>query len=297
MTLRAPRGHEEIFELFERTAAAYQEPYFDADELRLWLTSPRVDLERDARVADKDDRVVSYVDVDPVGEEPVRWWCDVRVDPEANVRPLVEELLEWAEARTGEGVIRLWVPEVLEDVASAYTDAGYRRIRASYRMEIELTHDVPRPQFPDRITVRTLEPGQERVAYEVHDETFRDSWEHTTEPYEEWAHFLLDPAFFDPSLWFIAWDGDTPAGLALCRERYGLGWVGILGVRRGWRQRGLGRALLQHAFHEFRRRGFQRAGLGVDAESLTGANRLYESAGMRVARQLDFYEKQLPSVA
>jgi ribosomal protein S18 acetylase RimI-like enzyme len=48
-----------------------------------------------------------------------------------------------------------------------------------------------------------------------------------------------------------------------------------------------------HAFHEFRRRGFHAAALGVDAESLTGANRLYESAGMRVVRQSDVYEKAL----
>ena len=75
------------------------------------------------------------------------------------------------------------------------------------------------------------------------------------------------------------------------------GWVGILGVLREWRRRGIGRALLLHAFHEFKRRGLPRAGLGVDAESLTGANRLYESAGMHVVRQLDFFEKQLAPAA
>lgn len=35
----------------------------------------------------------------------------------------------------------------------------------------------------------------------------------------------------------------------------------------------------------------QGAVLGVDAESLTGANRLYEQAGMRVAARFDIYEK------
>jgi hypothetical protein len=46
-------------------------------------------------------------------------------------------------------------------------------------------------------------------------------------------------------------------------------------------------------FHEFHRRGFHGVGLGVDAESLTGANRLYENAGMRVYRRSDIYEKAL----
>jgi mycothiol synthase len=75
--------------------------------------------------------------------------------------------------------------------------------------------------------------------------------------------------------------------------RDGVGWVGILGVLRDWRRRGIGRALLLHSFDEFRRRGLPRAGLGVDAESLTGANRLYESVGMHVVRRLDFFDKQL----
>jgi ribosomal protein S18 acetylase RimI-like enzyme len=73
----------------------------------------------------------------------------------------------------------------------------------------------------------------------------------------------------------------------------GVGWVGILGVRRQWRRRGLGRALLLKALQEFRSRGFREVGLGVDAASLTGATRLYESVGMRVTAQFDIYEKQL----
>jgi ribosomal protein S18 acetylase RimI-like enzyme len=51
--------------------------------------------------------------------------------------------------------------------------------------------------------------------------------------------------------------------------------------------------LLLHSFAEFRRRGLRRAGLGVDAESLTGANRLYEEAGMHVSARFDIYEKMV----
>ena len=52
-------------------------------------------------------------------------------------------------------------------------------------------------------------------------------------------------------------------------------------------------AMLACAFDEFARRGYARAELGVDADSLTGANRLYEAAGMHVVRQTDFFEKTL----
>ena len=70
-----------------------------------------------------------------------------------------------------------------------------------------------------------------------------------------------------------------------------LAWVDNLAVRPAWRRRGLALALLHHAFREFRARDFPRAGLGVDGENTTGAVRLYERAGMHVARRWDQFEK------
>ena len=72
-----------------------------------------------------------------------------------------------------------------------------------------------------------------------------------------------------------------------------MGWVGTLGVRREWRKRGIGMSLLRHSFNEFYRRGKRKVGLGVDAQNLTGALRLYESAGMHVHQAFDQYEKEL----
>ncbi|KAA0260059.1 MAG: hypothetical protein EDM79_18925, partial [Chloroflexi bacterium] len=60
-----------------------------------------------------------------------------------------------------------------------------------------------------------------------------------------------------------------------------------------WRKHGLGLALLQHSFAEFYKRGKRKAGLGVDAENLTGALRLYEKAGMHVHLAFDTYEKTI----
>ena len=64
--------------------------------------------------------------------------------------------------------------------------------------------------------------------------------------------------------------------------RRGGGFVDWLGVRPQWRRRGLGRALLLHAFRELHERGAGRVGLGVDSQNPTGATRLYESVGMHV---------------
>lgn len=74
-----------------------------------------------------------------------------------------------------------------------------------------------------------------------------------------------------------------------------MGWVYTLGVRRPWRKRGLGSALLLTSFHEFYLCGLTEAGLIVDASSLTGALHLYEHAGMRVGRKYVIYEKEIRS--
>lgn len=45
-------------------------------------------------------------------------------------------------------------------------------------------------------------------------------------------------------------------------------------MRRPWRHKGIGLALLHHSFGAFYRRDIRKVYLGVDAQSLTGATRL-----------------------
>ena len=95
----------------------------------------------------------------------------------------------------------------------------------------------------------------------------------------------------------MAWSGEEIAGISLCWPKGEgdpeKGYIGILGVRRAWRGKGLGLALLQHSFVEFYRRGKKQATLHADAENITGALRLYTKAGMHIHRQFDNYEKEL----
>jgi mycothiol synthase len=136
-------------------------------------------------------------------------------------------------------------------------------------------------------------------------EAFKDHWGYLDTPFEEererWLHHMDTDAEFDPSLWFLAMDGEEIAGISLCKWKAfddpDMGWVNILGVRRPWRRRGVALALLRHSFREFYARGRCKIGLGVDAQSLTGATRVYEKAGMRSdpRRELLLYEKELQS--
>jgi ribosomal protein S18 acetylase RimI-like enzyme len=132
------------------------------------------------------------------------------------------------------------------------------------------------------------------------EESFQDHFGFVAEPLEEglkrFKHFWEGEGS-DPTLLYVAMDGDQIAGINLCRphafDDLDMGWAGTLGVLRPWRKRGLGLALLRHSFNEFYRRGKRKVGLGVDAQNLTGALRLYENAGMHVHQTFDQYEKEL----
>ena len=176
-----------------------------------------------------------------------------------------------------------------------HENEGYKPIRFFWRMEITLDGPPPAPAWPEGVELRPFELEKHNYAVHLaHEEAFRDHWGHTPHSYTDWQHRMNNEEM-DPSLWFIACDGDQIAGYALCRYRNDIGWVGTLGVRRPWRKHGLGLALLYQSFAEFYKRGTPVISLGVDAASQTGATRLYQKAGMHVAAEYVSYEKELRS--
>lgn len=179
---------------------------------------------------------------------------------------------------------------------------GYRHIRDSYRMRIDFDQPPAAPTLPPGIVIRAIQgEDEERMALFARYESFLDHWGAVDEGFEayyrRWKDIIARDPHHDPTLWFMALDGDQPAGItvnySLTEDDPDMGWVQSLGVRRPWRKRGVGLALLQHTFRALYARGKKRAGLGVDASSLTGATRLYERAGMRVERTFHTFELEL----
>ncbi len=253
------------------------------DSLLLEWRSPRIDLQRDTRVGDREYALVEIVDE--------RAFLGFAGEPS-------DELMRWALGRAAKGARRAlagaWTAE--QAVGRALERQGFSPVRHSWRMTIDLDTAPEIPAWPEGIEVRTFAEGDGQIFYAVQQESFDDHWEPVHVPFEDWAHHTLEAPDFDPQLWFLALQDGEPTGFSICRVHSadpGLGVVGVLGVRRPWRRRGLGRALLLHSFEQLRARGLRRVALGVDAENLTGADRLYESVGMRVVDRFDIYEKTL----
>jgi mycothiol synthase len=300
-----------LFNCWSRSVIGRDE-LIDLDALRNDLRSPGFAIEQDTRVVfAPSGKLVGYIEAWTTSKPPVHPWIWGRVDPDYEDQGIGTWMLLWAEGRALQALPNVpaelrFAPRVgtyreAEKAKRWFEDMGYRQIRSSYHMLIEMDAPVPEAEFPEGITLRTYNPEIDAASvYQAQRDSFRDHFGYLEEPFEEglkrFKHFWENESS-DPTLLFIAMDGDNVAGINLCRpqsfEDPDMGWVGTLGVPRPWRKRGLGLALLRHSFNEFYRRGKRKVGLGVDAENLTGALRLYQNAGMHVHNTFDLYEKEL----
>jgi mycothiol synthase len=206
-------------------------------------------------------------------------------------------LLEEFAKRSGVTELISQVSERNRTLIDLFLLNGYHSNLSFLLMEMTLHEPPADPLWAKGIQVRTFVPTQdEQATFLADEESGEDKGYHLPLDFEAWSKRMeLGAERFDPGLWFLACDGDEIAGVALNyydRESE-TGWVDHLGVRRPWRRRGIGKALLLHTFGEFYRRGIRRVRLSVDSASLTDAQRLYESAGMKTIQQYHIYRKSL----
>lgn len=284
-------------------------PTANLSSMRADWSNPYGDPQTNTRLVFDDDRLVGCASL---WTEPpcVTMYAGVRVHPDYKGRAIGGYLADWTETRAREAA-QSFAPQdarVVIHQAKSATDIdsrnfllarGYRDVRHFYRMLIELGDDLPAPELPEGIVMRQFDRERHmRAVVEAERDIFRDHWGFVELPFDQdlvgWEQWIDADEQHDPSLWFLAMHDEEIAGVCLCRghmaEDPDLGYVGSLGVMRGWRRQGIGLAMLHHAFREFHRRGKQRVSLDVDAESLTGATRLYEKAGMQVQRESVTYE-------
>ena len=237
----------------------------------IWDRVPHVDLQGDL-----------YVHPEHVGRgiEPVL------------LRRLEERTVEHLTAAPSGETVQLGVFAMVgTSLAQVLVDRGYTYVRTFLRMTIHLKQGYPATPNLEGIEIRRFRPGvDERALHRTIEESFADHYRFAPEPHEEWVSRRTGHEEFDPTLWLLAWEGDEPVAGVIPYQFEELSWVRELGVRRAWRGRGIGRALLLETFREFERRGQSQVSLGVDAENASGATRLYESVGMKEEQRHDLYQ-------
>jgi ribosomal protein S18 acetylase RimI-like enzyme len=175
---------------------------------------------------------------------------------------------------------------------SIYRGAGLREVRWGWTMERSLLEPISKPAAVEGLTFRNFtRPADNERFREAYNNSFIDHFEFHAVPQELWDHQLGRPQTRPELSWVAEPQGapGTLAGFCICEiedeeKRKGRpeGWIALLGTVRGWRGIGLGRSLLLRGLHSLKEAGMDTALLGVDSESPTGANRLYESVGFTV---------------
>ena len=187
----------------------------------------------------------------------------------------------------GRQELQLWVPR--RPGPEAFAEASGMAYSSSlWALRRDPSVPVAEAAFPSDLVIRALVPGADEPAFvELANETFLDHPSPLVLTIEE-ARRAHSRSGFDPaSILLVAPAADPARLVAFCRiSRHPddtgrtVGDVRLVGVRRGYRGRGLGRSLVTWGIGELMRAGVDELELSVEGRN-AGALRLYESLGFQ----------------
>jgi len=282
----------------EQVASQFDIPGLDLTQYAWVVTGPRGGL----------DALVSAVPLPSADRLTIHIGCEVK--PERRGAGLEERLFRFAEVQATRGaegvpdgaVFHSGIKATQTERAELLVRLGYRAVRWFLVLERPLAELAEEAAQPPGFSDEVLSPlDLSDDAFLVLDESFRDHWNQARFTLEQFRHLLTSIATA-PLQTLLARDPrGEPAGVCIAhvlahknaekgtRE----GEVAVLGVRRPYRGRGLGAHLLLRSLAWLRRQGMEVATIGVDAESLTGAHRLYERVGFTERSRAVVYHKRV----
>jgi mycothiol synthase len=295
----------DLYNTVERAAGGH--PGYIAVETAELVEALVTDPARDTRLYFAPDGTVAAAGVVPTPPEG-----GFRVDlfggvhPDWRGRGLGRDVLSWQLARTAEihdavAPDAEWQAEVgaLVDDHTAqrlFERLGLAPVRYFFEM-VASTKDVPAVALPARLRAEPYRPEVERALHAAHMEAFQDHWGYQSRGYEDWCAITVRSEGFRPELSRVAFDGDEIAGYVLtyADAQPDRCYIGQVGTKRPWRRRGLAGALLSEIMTTASGAGVEFMGLGVDADSLTGAVGVYERVGFEVESRFIAFRKPVPS--
>lgn len=294
----------------------------DADGLEFTISVENLEREfkhlencdpfQDFLFAEVDGAVVGYTEV---------WWKKdlsgnylfnqhVNLHPEWRVKGLRSAMLRYNERRLrdiakaqpqdGPRLFQSVAIDSEEDWISVLEGGGYRVFRHGLMLVRPNLEDIPDLSLPAGIEVRPVKPEHYRLVVGAWNEACKDMRGQvpiSDETFKSWQ----DSPVFNPSIWQVAWHGDEVVGTVMNfideedNKAYNRKRVHpeMISVKRGWRRKGIATALLARSLKVLKENGMTEAALGVDAENPSGARRIYEKMGFKVAKKASFYRKPM----
>lgn len=299
LTIRRPKNEDlaQVLALMQSCdIAEYGES--DSDKEDLVFDWQLLDLQQDAwLVFDPYNKLVGYAAVIPRRQD---LQFDCYALPEWHDASLAQKLLTLCDKR-GQTIaasrqeavkVHMYIAHVNKRDNHIATQAGFQAGTYYFQMQMDLIGSLQEAVWPVGIGVRTAVAQQDDQAIYTLIQTAFARPNRTAPAFAEWRSYMIETELFDPDLWFLAMAENKIVGASLCVPYETMGWVRQLGVLPDLQGKGIGAALLRHSFQVFKQRGFQKVGLGVDAER-SNSNRFYQQIGMQTSRQYDEYWKEI----
>ncbi|MET0966328.1 MAG: GNAT family N-acetyltransferase [Nakamurella sp.] len=262
------------------------------------MTAPGVDLERSGIAVLDGDRLVGFgwlrVSAPSASWKALPW---AGVLPGEHFIGIGRRIMAHLEARATDirdadapglpGELKIWVEETRPTTAELVRQLGYETWRYFFRMRRDLTEPVPTTAGLAGLLIRQYRPEDDDAFLEVSNASFGDHWGSTPMDRERWRAEFADSPSFRPELSYLALvDGDV-VSFVLTSEfeadtehrGYSTGYIARVGSLASVRGRGIASALLVRTLQALAQAGYRYAELGVDADSPTGAGRIYQRAG------------------
>ena len=321
LVMRSYQGETDldaIAELFQACETVDRsDEWVSISTLRQAFNAPDTDKERDIRLWENGDgKLIGFGKLSI--QESVDGNLSFKVHATFRGEGIEQEIIKWSEQRMREVAtdtsasvkLRSGSRDTQTERMELLESCGFTPKRYFFNMERSLADPLPKPKLPLGFTLQSHSSpqfssklGQRRFIeawVEMYNQTFIDHWN-----FHELTVDLLENKMSYPDyrkdLDLVALTADgTFAAFCICfihpedNQRKGTreGWIAALGTRRGFRERGLGRAMLLSGMERLQAVGMDKVRLGVDAENSSGANRLYESVGFRKVHTNIVYSKE-----
>jgi mycothiol synthase len=193
--------------------------------------------------------------------------------------------------------VRAQAYEWRHDATALFEAAGLTAVRYHDEL-IRPLESLSAPSSPAGVILEGFTDSHAEPCRILMNTAFADHWGSSPRSAEAWAS-MLEEYGQRPDLSFVAVSAAGEiVGATLNfhvpedQEVTGRldGWIGMLGVLRPWRKRGVASALIVASLHAFARAGFTHAMLGVDSANPSGAYSLYTGLGFQPLHRSVTYE-------
>ncbi len=293
-------------------AAEPSESFVDLTEVELELRQPGMNLPQGSLAALHNGRIVGFATLYAPGPG-TEWnvYLSGAVLPEyrrAGIGgSLLQYLIDQAKILRDRdfsdlpGILKIWLQAGRTSAAALAAAADFTVRRYFFEMRAGLEEPlvdwaalatVNSPRL-EGIEVRGWSADDDEGVRLAYNQAFADHWGSVSATPERWRDMFAQSPFFRPDCSRIAVLNAEVVGFVLVDEfdsetaahGYRTGYIDRVGTVRAIRGRGLAKVLLAQSMVALASSGCRYAELGVDADSPTGAGRLYESLGFAVLRR------------